>query len=56
MKWILFRFENRSNPYIAKTEVEVKRMLNKYKNNIKKVSEQCYYITESKQNIQCPLF
>ena len=49
MKWVLFRYENGGNPYIAKTEKEVKRMLNKYKNNIRKVSDTYYYIYEPMQ-------
>lgn len=56
MKWILFRFENGSNPYIAKTEAEAKRIINKYKNNVKKISNNYYYITEQKKDIKYPLF
>ena len=49
MKWVLFRFQNGSNPYITKTEEETKRILQKYKNRVKKISEHYYYITEPKQ-------
>ena len=45
MAWTLFKYENGGNSYIAKTEKEKNRILNKYKNReIKKISENAYLI------------
>lgn len=33
-EWIIFEYKSGSNPYIAKTEKEKNRILNKYKNNV----------------------
>ena len=42
--YTLFRYENGSNPYIAKNEKEVERMKKKYKDKIEKKSYNYYYI------------
>ena len=46
MAWTHFKYENGSNPYIAKTEKEAKRIINKYKNRIEKIKDNFYYIKE----------
>ena len=58
MIWILFKYENGSNPYIAKTEKEAKKIISKYKNRIEKISNNFYYIKKENQtiNILYPLF
>lgn len=44
MNWILFRFESGSNPYIAKTEKEAKKIFWKYKGKIEKIKKDIYFI------------
>ena len=44
MTWVHFIYENGSNPYIAITEKEVKRMFRKYRGRLKKIGENTYYI------------
>lgn len=44
MEWTLFKYQNGGNPYIAKTEKEKNRILNKYKENIEKIGENTYFI------------
>lgn len=58
MDWIVFKYENGSNPYISKTEKDFERMLKKYKNNVVKISNDFYYIKENKENkiFDFPLF
>lgn len=51
MAWTLFKYEDGSNPYIAMTEKEAKRIINKYKNRIEKKAEDFYYIKEEKKEI-----
>ena len=46
MEWALFIYENGGNPYIAKTEKEKNRILNKYKGKIEKLSENRYLVKE----------
>jgi hypothetical protein len=48
MAWTLFKYENGSNPYVAMTEKEAKKIINKYKNRIEKKAENFYYIKEQK--------
>ena len=47
--WTLFKYEDGSNPYIAKTEKEKQRIINKYKNRIKQIDNDMYYILEELQ-------
>ena len=54
--WTLFKYEDGSNPYIAKTEKEKQRIINKYKNRIEKIQEDVYYIKEKQKEIYYPLF
>ena len=56
MKWILFKYEDGSNPYIAKTEKEAKRMMDKYKNRIEKIKNDCYFIRKENKKELFPLF
>lgn len=59
MSWTLFKFEDGSNPYIAKTEKEAKRIINKYINRIEKKTDDFYYIRKEKKEtskILYPLF
>ena len=46
MEWALFKYENGGNPYIAKTEREKNRILNKYKGKIEKIAENRYLVKE----------
>ena len=46
MEWTLFKYENGSNPYIAKTEKEKNRILKKYENNIVKIGDNAYLVKE----------
>lgn len=42
--WTHFNYENGSNPYIAKTETEKERIIDKYKNKIEKIKDNFYLI------------
>lgn len=59
MEWVLFKYENGGNPYIAKTEKEMKRILKKYQGRIEK-KEGYYFIKEEQKDknagILYPLF
>lgn len=56
--WVLFKYEDKSNPYIAKTDKEVKRIMNKYKGRIEKIDDDVYYIKDTKKGKEAyyPLF
>ena len=56
--WTLFKYENESNPYIAMSEKETKRMLRKYGKRAIKKADGFYYIIEEKQETMqnAPLF
>lgn len=58
--WTLFKYENGSNPYIAKTEEEKKKILIKYKNKIVKIDSDYFLIKEDAKNkntgVLFPLF
>ena len=49
--WVLFEYENGGNPYIAKTEEEKQKMLDKYKEKALRISGARYFITESEENL-----
>lgn len=42
--WTHFKYEDGSNPYIAKTEKEKNKILNKYKNRYVKLKDNFYLI------------
>lgn len=44
--WTHFKYENGSNPYIAKTEKEAEKIKNKYKEKCIKIKEKFYLIKE----------
>lgn len=48
--WTIFEFTSGSNPYIAKTDKEVKRLLRKYKNKVKKINDTHYEIDDRTDN------
>ena len=56
--WTLFKYENGSNPYIAMSEKETKRILKKYGKKAIKKADDFYYILEEKQETMqnAPLF
>lgn len=56
MNWILFKFADGSNPYVAKTEKEAKKIIKKYKNRIKKLDDNFYWIKEERKPLTFPLF
>lgn len=43
-KWIQFKFEDGSNPYVAKTKEEQDRMFKKYKDRVEQVSDITYLV------------
>lgn len=47
--WILFQFEDGSNPYIAKTKKEQDRMLKKYDDRLKQLSDTTYLVKSEKK-------
>lgn len=49
MSWTVFKYEDGSNPYIAKTEKEKYRIIMKYKNNIEKIGDYVYLVKENKK-------
>jgi hypothetical protein len=55
-KWTLFRYEDGSNPYIAKTEKEKNRILKKYGTRAVKIDNDNYFIKNIKQETTLPLF
>ena len=54
--WILFKYEDGSNPYIAKTEKEKDRIINKYKDRIQAIKDDAYYIKNRTEEVNYPLF
>jgi len=49
--WILFKYEDGSNPYIAMNEKEKNRMLKKYGKRIIKKAEDFYYVKEEELEV-----
>lgn len=45
-KWIIIKYKSGANPYIVKTEKEFKRIMRKYKDNIKQASENFYVVND----------
>lgn len=45
-KWIIIKYKSGANPYIVKTEKEFKRIIKKYKDNIKQVNENFYVVND----------
>lgn len=37
--WIIIKYKSGANPYIVKTEKEFKRIMRKYKDNIKTIAQ-----------------
>ena len=56
MKWTLFKYENGSNPYIAKTKKEKNRILKKYQGKIEKIKDNLYIIKKDTNQLNYPLF
>lgn len=52
--WTQFEFTSGANPYIAKDETEVKRMLNKYKGKITKKKDGFYMIDDKEKDMFMP--
>lgn len=46
--WTVFEFTSGSNPYIAKTDKEVKRLLRKYKGKVRKINDTHYEVDDKK--------
>lgn len=47
--WVQFKFEDGSNPYVAKTKEEQDKMLKKYDNRLKQLSDTTYLVKKEKK-------
>lgn len=46
MEWIILKYKNGGNPYIIKTEKELKRIKKKYNNKLIKQDEKHYFVEQ----------
>lgn len=49
--WTHFSYKSGANPYIAKNDVEKRRILNKYKGKTKQIGDDMYEINDIPDNI-----
>ena len=45
-EWTTFKFKSGANPYIAKTEKEVKKLLKKYEGRVEKINSKLYIVDD----------
>ena len=46
MEWIILKYEHGGNPYIIKTEKELKRIKKKYNDKLMKLDKKHYFVIQ----------